>query len=249
LSDGTYQTTNKNLGFTRSTHAVVGYDFTFGGFWRVKMETYYQALDKVPVQQRSTYFSTLNYGADFNNQNEDSLVNKGTGYNYGVELTLEKFLNKGFYFLLTNSLFESKYKGSDGVLRNTAFNGRYVLNVLAGKEVKLNTRNALFFDAKLTFAGGKRYIPVNIDASVASGETVYDYTNAYEKQLKDYFRPDIKVGWRQQGKKITQEFSINIQNVTNTQNPFTERYSRYQGKMITVNQLGFYPMPQYRLLF
>ncbi len=65
---------------------------------------------------------------------QDSLVNNGTGRNYGVELTVERFFHESYYFLVTTSLFDSRYKGSDGISRNTAFNTRYVLNALAGKE-------------------------------------------------------------------------------------------------------------------
>ncbi|MCU0430672.1 MAG: TonB-dependent receptor [Cytophagaceae bacterium] len=249
LADGSYVKTNKELSFTRSTHAVVGYDWNLAAEWRVKVEGYYQHLDNVPVEMTKSTFSTLNSGADFGNQNADSLVNEGKGYNYGAEITIEKFLNKGYYLLVTTSLFESKYQGSDEVWRNTAFNGNYVVNALIGKEFKLGNKSTFFVDGKCTFAGGKRYVPVNLDSSRAVGYAVYDYSRSFEKQLKDYFRPDIKFGWRQEGKKITQEWSVNLQNVTNTQNPFTERYSRNQRKLVTVNQLGFFPMVQYRILF
>ncbi|MFX5517658.1 hypothetical protein ABTD52_18095, partial [Acinetobacter baumannii] len=64
----------------------------------------------------------LNAGADFTFPEKTGLVNKGTGKNYGVELTIEKFLSKGFYILTTGSIFKSVYKGSDGIERNTTFN-------------------------------------------------------------------------------------------------------------------------------
>ena len=70
---------------------------------------------------------------------EDSLVNSGTGRNYGVELTIEKFFSDGYYGLFTSSLYDSKYTASDGVERNTAFNGKYVLNILFGKEWKVGS--------------------------------------------------------------------------------------------------------------
>ncbi len=38
----------------------------------------------------------------------DSLVNDGTGVNYGIELTIEKFMNRNYFFLVTASLFNSK---------------------------------------------------------------------------------------------------------------------------------------------
>jgi hypothetical protein len=135
---------------------------------------YYQYLYNIAVDRDSSSFSVLNVGADFVIPNNGNLVNTGTGKNYGVEVTLERFLNKGFYFLMTTSLFESKYTGSDGVERNTAFNGNYVFNLLAGKEWKVGKSNAITFDVKGTYAGGRRYSPILLDESIAAFKEVRD---------------------------------------------------------------------------
>src|SRR5690606_9925525 len=97
-------------------------------------ETYYQHLFDAAVERLPTSFSLLTAGEGFGFPNEANLMNAGLGRNYGVELTLEKYLHKGFYFLFTQSLFSSKYRGSDHIWRNTPFNSQYVTNVLAGKE-------------------------------------------------------------------------------------------------------------------
>ena len=125
-----YIKTNKDMGFSKSHQFVLGYDCLITKNFRIKIETYYQHLYNIPVEQKESYFSLINYGATFYNKKKDSLVNEGTGKNYGIELTIEKFLNKNYYFLLTSSIFESKYKGSDNIERNTCFNGNYVINAL-----------------------------------------------------------------------------------------------------------------------
>ncbi|MBC7389336.1 MAG: TonB-dependent receptor [Opitutaceae bacterium] len=247
--DGTYSLTNKDLGFTQSSQVILGYDNNISANWRIKLETYFQYLNNVPVETKSSSYSLLNFGADFSNPDVDSLVNKGTGKNYGVELTIERFLSNGFYLLSTNSLFDSKYTGSDGVERNTAFNGRYVQNFLAGKEFKLNRRYTFITDIKLTFAGGKRILPVDLEKSKIKGTQVNDTRNPYVDQLPAYFRPDLKLSMRREGKKITQELVLSLQNVINRQNLFTRNYSRKDGVMKDVYQLGFFPVPQYRVLF
>ena len=131
--NGSYALTNKNLGFTRSHHFVVGYERSLTENVRLKVETYYQSLFNVPVERTPSYYSVLTEGADFAPTDKGNLVNEGTGRNYGVEMTLEKYFSNSYYFLVTGSLFESKYEGSDGIERNTPFNGKYVLNLLAGK--------------------------------------------------------------------------------------------------------------------
>jgi hypothetical protein len=241
--------TNLDLGLTKSAHGVVGYDISFGKNTRIKAEAYYQYLFNVPVRNSQPYFSVLNLGADFNSPNVDSLVNKGAGQNYGIEFTLEKFYSKGYYYLFTTSLFESYYTGSDNVQRNTAFNGNYVFNFLAGKEFKINQKHTLALDIKFTYAGGKRYSPINLPVSQAVNEEVRDYSKAYQYQYPDYFRMDVKPSYRLNLKKVTMEWSCDLQNITRHDNIFQQVYDPTQHKITTDYQLKFFFIPQFRMLF
>lgn len=241
--------TNRNLDFTKATHGVLAYDNNFGANFRLKTELYYQYIYNAPVKNYPNYFSALNLGADFNSPNVNNLVSKGTGYNYGLEITLEKFYSKGYYFLFTSSLFESKYKGSDNVLRNTAFNGNFVLNLLGGKEIKIKQKHTISIDFRGTYSGGKRYTPIDLQASISSNNEVRDQNHAYELQYPDYFRLDVKPGYRFNSKKITHEFSIDIQNITKHDNVFQQSYDIINKKILTDYQLKFFVIPQYRILF
>jgi len=253
LPGGGTQNSNDQLGFTRSQHLILGYDFKPAPNWRVKAEAYYQWIDQAPVDRFSSSFSMLNTGADFIFPEKPDLTNDGTGTNMGVELTLEKFFSNGYYGLATLSLFDSKYKGSDGVERSTAFDGGYVFNVLAGKEFKLGStgRRALTFDTKLTTAGGRPYSPVNLDASRAAGrEIIYD-EKAFSLRQDDYFRWDVKFGFRTNSakRKLSQTFFLDFQNVTNRENIFALRYNNVKGEVGRVNQIGFFPDVLYRVEF
>ncbi len=249
LPDGSYAETNHVLGLTHSVHYVIAFDRALGKNMRFKTEAYYQDLYEVPVEPRPTWYSILNEGADFGIGSVDSLVNEGTGKNYGLEITLEKFYSHGYYFLFTGSMFESLYKGSDGIQRNTAFNGNFTVNLLAGKEWTIGGKNVIAFNVKSTYAGGKRYIPVDEVESTRRGETVYDYSHAYEDRRKDYFRTDIKLSYRLNRKKATHEFSLDIDNVFNTQNIWQEIYDPAKGTVTTQYQLGIFPIPLYRVTF
>jgi len=246
---------NKNLQMIRSKHLVIAYDRSLGKNARIKLESYYQQLDNVPVNHVADYYSILNYGANFNLVFPDTLINNGTGENYGAELTIERFLNNGYYFLVTTSLFQSKYKGNDGIVRNTAFNGNYTFNALAGKEFYFKnkkengTKSSLLIDLKTTLNGGQRYVPIDFEASKEQGKAVYDFDNAYTNRYSDYFRIDVKVGYKLNGKKITQEWALNVQNVTNRRNIFTQTYDVQTQKMNTTYQVGILPIMQYRILF
>lgn len=246
---GTYHRTNENLGLTRSAHFVLGYDHLFNQNFRIRMETYYQHLYNVPVKESFPEFSLINAGDFFGLPMEDSLENNGTGQNYGIELTVEKFLSKGYYFLFTASLFDSKYRGADQKLRNSAFNGNYVFNLLGGYERKLGQHLRLTLDLKTVWAGGRRYVPIDLEASIQTGEEVRDWSRAYEDRYNDYFRTDFRVGIRLNGKRASQEWAIDLQNLTGFQSIFMQGYDIHKEEVYTVYQQGFIPMFLYRIHF
>jgi hypothetical protein len=249
MPDGSLIETNTDLGYTQSNQFVLGYNNSITENTRIKVEGYYQSLFDVPVEQRSSSFSMLNQGAGWGVGAQDSLTNTGTGSNYGLELTAERFFSKNYYYLATVSLFESKYKGSDGIERNTAFNGNYVVNVLFGKEFTINSKSAFNIDFKMTYAGGKRYTPIDMVASQAAGTTKYDETKAFTEQFNPFFKADIKFGYRLNWKKVSQEWVFYIENFTNHNNVLMQTYSPSKNEITNVNQLGFFPMMQYRIHF
>lgn len=249
LADGSYIRSNTKLEFTKSVQAVLAYDYNIFRDFRIKIETYYQYLYNAPVEQSPSSFSMLNSGADFIINTSDSLVNEGTGRNYGIEFTIEKFFSKGYYFLVTTSIFDSKYRGSDGVLRNTAFNSHYTSNLLAGKEFKIGKNSVFILDLKTTYAGGRRYTPVDFDASRIAQQTVYVDSLAFSKQFEYYLRTDFKIGFRANSKKVTHELSLDIQNIFNRQNPFIIKFNIQKQTVTTIPQLGIIPILQYRLTF
>ena len=241
--------TNKNLDFTRSQHVVLGYDWNITEHLRVKAEGYYQSIDRVPIEKHPSSFSSLNTGADFGLTNVDSLVNKGTGNNYGVELTVERFLDKGYYFLLTTSLFNSVYKGSDNVERNTAFNTKYVFNILGGKEFKVGKNRTFGVGLKLSTVGGRYFTPIDFAASQAAGYEIDLNNQAYSQKQSDYFRCDVKLSYRKEFRKSTMEFSIDLQNVSANKNLFSQSYDHLKNKITYEYQQGFFPVPTFRYSF
>lgn len=245
--EGTNITSNEDLDFSKAHHIVLGYDNLIGKNFRAKAEIYYQHLFNIPIDNQRGYYSLLNSGDFFRIFTTPDLVNEGTGENYGIELTLEKFFSNNYYFLITNSLFQSTYKGSDGIERNTAFNGNYVLNLLGGYEFKLKNSNTLNFDINTSYAGGKRYIPVNEAASTT--QTVMDYDNAYEEQYPDYFRLDAKLSYKLNRPKATYSFSLDVQNITNHKNIFSQEYNTETGEFVTDYQQGLFPIFQFRVEF
>ena len=239
---------NKNVGFTISNQLVLGYETTIGKNIRFKAETYYQDLRNVPVTAKPSDYSILNEGTDFTSSEILNLVNTGTGRNYGLELTLERNFINNYYFLATLSLYNSTYKGSDGVEHNTTYNGNYVANLLAGREFKVGKRGTFALDFKVTTAGGRRFTPYDITSSLKNKRTILT-SDINGGQFKDYFRTDVKFTFRLNRKKITEEWFIDLQNVTNQANIFSQKLDPVAGTIKYSTQLGFYPTFNYRIQF
>ena len=246
---GQTELTNKNLDLVQSVHGVMGYDVNFSRYLRLKTEVYGQYIYDAAVEKNPSSFSMLNAGADFGFPDKINLVNKGKGYNYGLEITLERFLHKGFYYLVTASLFESKYKGSDNIWRNTAFSSNYVTNILGGKEFKLNEKNSFVIDTKLALAGGQRYTPFDIGASQVAGYVVYEENQAFALRNKPYWRWDLKFSYIRNGRKATQKWYVDFQNVTNHKNIYIQTLNPKTGKIAEIDQIGFFPNINYQSTF
>jgi hypothetical protein len=240
--------TNSNMGFTKSHHFVLGYDWNFAENWRLKAEMYYQSLFDIPISRENPTFSLINAGNSFAPNDQPNLINEGTAKNIGAELTVERFFNDGFYVLATGSLFDSKYKGFDGIERNTAFNMGYVANMLAGKEFAIGD-DVLSISLRLSTTGGRYLTPLDFEKSRLARSAVYDNSRAFSERQSAYFRTDLKIAYRQNFGSSTMEFAIEFQNITNNENIFQQSYNRRTNSIVTEDQQGFFPVPMFRYTF
>lgn len=251
---------NESLDFTRSHHGVLGYQWVLSQGWRLKLETYFQYITNAtiavvdPTNDYTKVFSGLNNdsfsvrSADF--RTPKNLTDGGKGRNYGVELTLEKFLDKGFYFLATTSLFKSEFKAQDNMWRNTVFANNHVSNLSVGKEFAISERRKLTIDLKGTYAGGLRRIPIHTDkANFTSANNGYDFGNAYNQQIDDYYRADLRIGYKLEKETVSQEWAIDIRNVTNRKNIFSIHTDPNTQKDDITYQQGIFPVGVYRIYF
>ena len=246
---------NKNMDFTRSLHTVFGYDKFFNKGFSIKTEAYYQHLYNVPVEVTPSSFSMINMGSGFSRIFANELQNTGTGFNYGLELTIQKYFDKSFFFLFSGTMYESKYKGSDNILRNTSFNGNYVANILVGKEFKISKNQVFGLGGKCTVAGGKRYGLVDVDKTDADKELFFKDSLFNDLQFADYFRVDFKISWRMDTKKSSHEIGLDLVNLLNTKNLLSLAYAPrldptdMSEPTAERTQLGFLPIFYYKIDF
>ena len=226
---------NLKMDFSRSLHSGLGYEKSFGPGLNFKTEAYYQYLYNLPINTMSNSFSLVNAGGGFSRVfPNDTLVNSGKGINYGLEFTLQKYFSKSFFFMVSASVYDSKYLASDGIWRNTSYKGSnisnnidlsYVWNVLAGKEFKIGKKQVIGVGTKITRAGGRRYGLVDIAQTEASKEIIFKDSLFNENTFRDYFRVDLKISWRMNTQKLTHEFGLDLVNLLNTRNLLSLAYA------------------------
>ena len=241
---------NKNLGMSKSQHAILGYDLFATQYFHVKAEVYYQYLWDIPVYAVPSSISLINRGASFTRFFPTyTMVNKGTGQNYGLELTLEKLFHKHYFVLFSGSLYNSTYTGSNGKQWSTDFNGNYMFNLLGGLEYKVGKKkkNTFNFGPKITYGGGKRYSDPNKSASDRIMDIVPNDSSVNTHQFAPYFRLDARIAYKINGKRASYEIAIDLINITNHKNILSLAYApdptNPQASPITKNyQLGFLPL-------
>ncbi len=240
---------NRGLDFSRAFHAVLSYDLTILPRLTAKTEFYFQYLFSLPVSaSRTNSYAALNDNFAYQRR---EMVSSGLGMNYGAELTLEKGFSKNWYALYTLSLYESRYQGSDEIWRNTRFNGNFITSVTAGKDFRVGKekRHVIGLNLKAFWAGGNRYTPFDIEASIAENDQVRDRSREFESQLSDYFRLDARIHFRQNFKKFAYEFSIDVQNTTNRRNEIKRRLNLDNMQEVARYQQGILPIARLRVEF
>jgi len=247
---GIISTPNEDLGLSKSVHYVLGYSNRLSTNLNLKVEVYYQQLYDLAVENDpNSMFALNNVLGGYTNKD---LVNEGTGYNYGLELTLERFFANNYYFLVTGSLYDSKIKAMDGELRNARFNGNYAANVLFGKEWKVgqaSKNRTIGFNTKASVYGGTYYTPVDLQASIDAGYTKYQEDRYYAEKGDNIFILNLSLTYRRNREKTTHEFKIDFQNATNNHAFIMENYNDVSHTIENMYQLEIFPTIFYIVQF
>ena len=244
--DGSVSMPNSSLKMTRSTHYIIGYNKMLGKNMDLKVEAYYQSIKNLPVPDNpDKYWSPIFGGIN----PADTLSNIGEGRNIGVELTFQKFFTEGFYFLVTSSLFDSKYKPANGQWYNTLYNKNYINNFVGGKEFRWGENRMVGINSRVLWSGGRRLIPVDLEASKEEGHTVFLFDEIYSTKARDYFRIDLSFNLHFYKKRSEHVISLDIQNLTNRRNTWAEYYNPESESITEYPMAGIIPILNYRVEF
>ena len=238
---------NKDLKLSDAHHFVLGYDWMLTDKLRFKAEAYYQYLWNIPGEEGTSYSLINLRRALYLNK---ALVNNTKGRNYGIDLTLERFLGDNYYYLITGSIFKSEYKAGDKVWRNTRYNKGFVLNALFGKEFYFaNNRKVLDVNARVSVTGGERYSPILESQSVAQKRVIYDESRAFSEQFRTLTYADLTVNYRINHRKSSSVFSFQMKNILGAPIYIDHNYNYQTGQIELSKATLVIPNISYKIEF
>jgi hypothetical protein len=244
--DGSIYFPNQDMTMIQSHHFVVSYEIAFIRNYKLKIEPYFQYLYNLPVSANpeSTYM-LLNERSGYA---KDSLVNRGTGMNYGVDISIQRYYAKHWFFLVNGSVFKSTYQPLNGKSYSGAYNSRFAFSVMGGYEIKFKN-SALEFGVRLGFMGGFRYTPIDLTKSTAAREAITIDSLAFTQTYPNYFRPDLRIAYRQNKPKYSWAISFDLGNFINYKNVLSQFYDKQQNKLAYKYQVGLLPVLAFQVDF
>ena len=253
---------NRGLDFTRAQQTGLKYIWNNGKNLVLRAEVFYQQLYEVPSfapgissTPPDILFSVLNQSEWL--RRPANLENVGSGRNAGLELSAERFLNNGWFWLANLTLLDSKFKVNDEVeWLDTRWNSRHIFNAVAGKEwsrLKGETRYKTFgVNARFVWTGGFLDRPIDLLASQQNffQETRYVGYEGYSIEYPDYYRADLRVYWKRSlGNRRNSTFAMDFQNVTARKNVAYYYFEPLTGGVKAKYQLEFIPNISWKLEF
>ena len=241
---------NRDLDFTKAHHLSLAWDWRIGRDRHLRVEPYVQYLYSVPVVPGTTFsFINLQGGDDW--FLAERLTNAGRGLNCGVDITFERFLVRGFYYMVTASLFDARFRTADGEWLDTRYNRNYVVNLLAGKEwmTGRSRQNLLGISGRVTLQGGDRYSPVDREASAALHKAVYDENRPFTEQFGPVLLAHLTVSYRINRRRVAHEFALKVLNLTGYKDYYGHRYNYHTGQVEPEREANIIPNISYRIDF
>lgn len=244
--DGTEYFPNQNLQMIQSHHFILSYDLSFLKHYQLKVEPYLQYLTKLPVSSNpvSTYM-VLNERSGYA---KDSLVNKGTGMNYGVDISIQRYYANHWFFVLNGSVFSSTYKPLNGKTYSGAYDSRFAVSLMGGYEFQFKN-SALEVGLRIGYMGGFRYTPLDETASMQARQEVTIDSLAFTQTYKNYFRPDLRIAYRQDKPKYSWTLSLDLGNFVDYKNILNQYYDKEKNSIEFRYQMGFIPVLAFQVDF
>lgn len=246
----------RDLGLSKNHQMTLSYSHLFNEDINLTVEGFYQYGFHIPVSADPNGTFCLVNRLDI--IPTEPLTAKGNLRNYGIDATLEHYMNNGFYATLNGSVYSMKYRAQDDVWRDTRLNRGYLVKLLGGKEWMLGNkgRNVLNVSAKGTYMGGIHHTPIDIVATSAAYEggqylyeVIYDESRAMAEQYDPMFVFDLTLSYKITGRKVSHTIAFHGINLFDAKSPTYDSYNFVTRTVKTWQSTASYPNLYYRIDF
>ncbi len=236
--------------YISSAQAGLRYTWYADLFWKISAEFFHQQTDHIPVQayNQSSLINTPEYIGDL------PLVGRSRVRNNGVEISVERSLQSGWFVLANGTFFDARYQLQGGKWLHSRWDIGHLSNVTFGKEWERDksatTTRTVGVGVRGVWAGGAREADIDRTASALDQQTVLDESRGYYRQAADYFRVDLRVYWKRSlGRRRNSTFALDIQNLTAQQNLAYHYYDPFTHNVENKYQLGTIPNFSWKMEF
>lgn len=246
--NGNEDNPNTQLKPTKSHQYVLAYDRVLSQYLRLKAEIYYQNTFDIPAKPNSDY-AIINLKQEY--LFTDTLINGAEAFNYGFDLTLERFLQNNYYFLVTGSYIDSKYKAMDGNTYNTRWDYGFVTNFLFGKEffIGMEKNNILGLNARIVYQGGERTHAIDVESSRLEEHVVIDEEKLWEARFPNTFYLDFTLTYRINKAKYASIIGVQLKNLLMEPSIFYYRYNTEKENVEVKGESFIFPNISYKIEF
>ncbi len=237
----------------RSHQGALGYEWQLQPALSFKAEAFYHYLFDAPVLglNGGGAFTTLNELSSWSWLTGAILEEKAEGRNYGLELSLEQLLTKGYYYLTNFTLYQAQFALPGEDSQPGRYDGRFIFNAIAGKEWRKERPGKHIrtwgVNVRLNYLGGFRELPIDEGASEAARYTRFDFSAGYTETLPDFFRTDLRIYLKKSREKYSSTLALDVQNVTNQENAAFSYYDILTSRVEQRYQLSLIPILTYRV--
>ncbi|NNF36865.1 MAG: TonB-dependent receptor, partial [Saprospiraceae bacterium] len=236
---------NTDMSLPKSDQFQIGMDYFISDHWHLKLETYYHRLKDVAIIPDSN-FSFINLENDWfiNHQ----FVSSGKGRNYGVDVTLERYLRNGVFGLLSTSYYRSEFQNNDEWF-NSIYDNRFTMNLLLGKEWQIGDNNSFSFSTRFSYIGGRPHYLIDelLSSSTFSAQLITE--NGYTERFPGAFLTHFSINYIINKNNLTHTLSLKVLNATAYEEFEAFKYNRLTGQVDDFREAIVLPNLSYKVSF
>lgn len=211
---------NKNNGvrYIQVQHLVSGLEFLPNAFTKLSIEGFYKNYQYYPFSLTDS-ISLANLGADFGVIGNEAVASSSNGRTYGLELLIQKKLNKIFYGIISYTLVRSEFVNKNGELKPSAWDNGQILNLTGGVRLKRNWE----IGVKFRYSGGTPYTPYKVSTSSIKQvwdtykKPIFNFDQLNTARFDSYHSADLRIDKKWYGEKVLFNLYLDVQNLYNAQ--------------------------------